>query len=52
MTSDAKQKQKFGPGTFYTFQNRVEITGPRIAIPQAGKDLDMILWFKSMNAFE
>lgn len=46
------QMQKFEPATFYTFQNRAEITGPRIdinKIPQAGKDLGMIFWFKSMN---
>lgn len=51
-TSDAKQKQKSVPGTLYTFHNKVEIASPRIDIgktPQAGKDLDRILCFKSVN---
>lgn len=39
-------------GNFYTFQNGVEIIGCNIdinKIVQAGKDLDMILGFKSVN---
>lgn len=53
MTSDAKQKKKkIWSANFYAFQNRVEITGPNIdidKIAQAGKELDMILGFKSIN---
>lgn len=52
VTSDAKQNKKFWSGNFYTFQNRVEFTGPNIdinKIAQAGKDLNMILWFKSVK---
>lgn len=44
--------QKFEAATFYTFQNRAEITGPRIdinKIPQASKDLGTIFRFKSTN---
>lgn len=39
------RNKKFWSGNFYTFQNKVEITVPRIdinKIAQAGKDLDMI----------
>lgn len=46
------RNQKIWSGNFYTFQNGVEITGPNIdinKIAQAGKDLDMILGFKSVN---
>lgn len=46
------RRKKVWSGNFYAFQNRVEITGPNIdidKIAQAGKDLDMILGFKSIN---
>lgn len=47
------RNKKVGPGVFYNLQNRVEITAPRTdtnKTPQAGENLDTILWFESMNS--
>lgn len=46
------RNKKIWSDNFYTFQSRVEITGPNIdinKIAQADKDKDEILGFKSVN---
>lgn len=46
------ETKKIWSDNFYTFQSRVEITGPNIdinKIAQADKDKDEILGFKSVN---